>query len=82
MAYDIDVGPVREALDELPRPALVAFAAALAVLEATPWSGDPLVDANPGGAVRTLPFGGTGLITYVVLEQFVRVDVLQVHWVG
>lgn len=39
-----------------------------------------LVDRNPGGAVRTISFGRTGLVTYVVLDQFRRVDVLQVHW--
>lgn len=80
MAYTIDVATVREVLDALPRDALLALGDVLAILEETPWAGDPLVDRNPGGAVRTVPFGARGLITYVVLEQFHRVDVLQVHW--
>ena len=56
--------------------------ATLFTLELTPWAGDPLVDRNPGGAVRTLPFGARGLVTYVVVEELGRVDLLQVHWVG
>ena len=82
MAYEIDVGSVLETLSGLPREAVVALAEAMAVLELTPWAGDPLVDRNPGGAVRTLPFGARGLVTYVVVEEFGRVDLLQVHWVG
>jgi hypothetical protein len=82
VAYAIDVGSVLDTLSTLPREALVALADAVAVLELTPWAGDPLVDRNPGGAVRTLPFGEAGLVTYVVLEEIERVDLLQVHWVG
>ncbi|GLZ50367.1 hypothetical protein Acsp06_65520 [Actinomycetospora sp. NBRC 106375] len=82
MAYEIDVASVRGELEALPRPALVALAEVLAVLEVSPWSGEPLVDRNPGGAVRTMAFGVAGLVTYVVVEQFGRVDLLQVHWAG
>ena len=82
MAYEIDVGSVLDALSALPRDALGAFADAVSALELTPWAGDPLVDRNPGGAVRTLPFGHGGLITYAVIEELGRVDLLQVHWVG
>lgn len=82
MAYEIDVGSVRDSLSALPREALVALAEAVTVLELTPWAGDPLVDRNPGGAVRTIAFGEGGLVTYVVLEEIQRVDLLQVHWVG
>jgi hypothetical protein len=73
---------VHGALTALPRDALVALAEAVAVLELIPWTGDPLVDRNPGGAVRTMSFGRGGLVTYVVLEELRRVDLLQVHWVG
>ncbi|MDD7969460.1 hypothetical protein [Actinomycetospora lemnae] len=82
MAYEVDVASVREVLEALPRDALVALAAAIDVLELTPWAGDPLVDRNPDGAVRTMAFGATGLVTYVVVEHLGRVDLLQVHWVG
>lgn len=82
MAYEVDVGSVLAELEELPRPALVALAEVIAVLEVAPWSGDPLVDRNPGGAVRTMAFGAAGLMTYVVVEHLGRVDLLQLHWAG
>jgi hypothetical protein len=82
VAYAIDVVSVRAELEALPRPALLAVADALAVLEVDPWSGAPLVDRNPGGAVRTMAFGAVGLLTYVVVEEYGRVDLLQVHWAG
>ncbi|GAA4927425.1 hypothetical protein EV188_1195 [Actinomycetospora succinea] len=82
MAYVVDVGSVREALQTLPAEALVGLAAVIDVLELVPWSGDPLVDRNPGGAVRTMSFAGSGLVTYVVVEHLERVDLLQVHWAG
>jgi hypothetical protein len=82
VAYEVDVGSVRGELEALPHDALVALAEVLDVLEVAPWSGDPLVDRNPDGAVRTMPFGGGGLATYVVVERLGRVDLLQLHWVG
>ena len=82
VAYEVDVATVRTELEALPRPALLALAETLAVLEVDPWSGAPLVDRNPAGAVRTMAFGTAGLVTYVVVERFGRVDLLQVHWVG
>jgi hypothetical protein len=82
VAYEVDVGSVRAELESLPRDALVALAEVLDLLEVSPWSGHPLVDRNPGGAVRTMAFGPTGLVTYVVVEQLGRVDLLQLHWAG
>lgn len=82
MAYEVDVASVRDVLEALPAEALVALAEVLDRLELDPWSGAPLVDRNPDGAVRTMSFGGTGLVTYVVVEHLERVDVLQVHWIG
>ncbi|MDD7942978.1 hypothetical protein PHK61_31705 [Actinomycetospora lutea] len=82
MAYVVDVGSVRDALEALPSEALVALADMLDLLELAPWSGDPLVDRNPDGAVRTMSFAGTGLITYVIVEHLGRVDLLQLHWAG
>lgn len=82
MPYEVDVASVRAELEALPRAALTALAELLAVLEDAPWSGAPLVDRNPGGAVRTMAFGTGGLATYVVVEHLGRVDLLQVHWVG
>jgi hypothetical protein len=52
----------------------------MAMLELTPWNGAPLHKDNPGGAVRTLPFGLSGMITYLILDDLQRVDVLNVVW--
>jgi hypothetical protein len=51
----------------------------MAMLELTPWEGTPL-NNNPDGTVRTLPFGTAGLITYLILDDQQRVDVLDVLW--
>ena len=82
MTYEVDVGSVREELEALPRRALVDLAELVAVLEVAPWSGAPLVDRNPRGAVRAMAFGTGGLVTHVVVEHLARVDLLQMHWVA
>lgn len=66
----------------LPREALAHYAQVLGVLELTPWNGAPYHRANPDGALRHLVFGdqGEGLVTYLVLEEQRRVDVLRVLW--
>lgn len=63
VAYEVDVVSVRGQLEALPHEALVALAEVLDVLEVAPWSGGALVDRDPGGAVRTMPFSDTGLAT-------------------
>lgn len=35
---------------------------------------------NPKGPVRMLPFGTAGLVTYLVLEDQRRVDLLRLVW--
>jgi hypothetical protein len=54
------------------------------VLEVAPWSGDPLIGAKPDGAIRTTVFGpaGEGMITYLILDDQRRVDILDVMWIG
>lgn len=64
----------------LPAYALISLADAMAMLELTPWDGAPLHKDNPDGAVRTLPFGGSGMITYLIVDDLQRVDVLNVVW--
>ncbi|UOZ08031.1 hypothetical protein [Amycolatopsis sp. WQ 127309] len=83
MAYDIEVYPeVQDQIRALPRHALPALAEAIAVLEIVPDKGDPYHRANPDGAMRNLVFGthGEGLLTYLVLEDQNRVDLLRVLW--
>jgi hypothetical protein len=71
-------------IDALPADALASFAEARVVLEVSPWSGESLNFAKPEAGVRTLTFGpiGEGLITYLILEDQRRVDILDVLWIG
>lgn len=67
----------------LPASALPLLAEAFAVLELVPWSGRSVnPERNPDAAVRNLPFGEVGMLTYLIVEQERRVDVLLVTWVG
>ncbi len=82
MAYTLDIDPFARAQIRVLSPAgAVALAAALAVLELVPERGEPLNADNPDGGVYQLPFGsGCGLITYLLLADQNRVDVLLVTW--
>ena len=68
------------AIEALPYAAALGYAEALGVLKLAPWSGTPLREDNPDGSIRTLAFGPGGMVTYLILEDQRRVDVLQVHW--
>jgi hypothetical protein len=74
----------KEQVDALPADALVSYAEARAVLEVSPWGGEPVNDRNPDGPVRTLLFGSDheGMVTYLILDDQRRVDVLSVLWIG
>lgn len=81
MSYGLDVDPdARIQIMALPAYALTSLADATAMLELTPWNGAPLHKDNLGGAVRTLPFGSFGMITYLILDDLQRVDILNVVW--
>jgi hypothetical protein len=82
MTYTLDIDPVARAqIRELPPAGAIALADALAVLELVPERGEPLSADNPDGGVYQLPFGsGCGLITYLLLADQDRVDVLLVTW--
>jgi hypothetical protein len=84
MAYSLDVDlPVRATIDVLPEAALRALSEVFALPEISPWSGRPInPELNPDGPVRVVPSGATGLVTYLVLENLLRVDVLRVTWAG
>lgn len=74
---------VQHQVEALPHDALDSFAELRVVLEVNPWSGDSVNANNPDGPVRTLTFGhGLGLVTYLILEDQRRVDLLIVQWVG
>jgi hypothetical protein len=83
VSYSLDIDPLAEQqIAALPRAALTALTDALAVLELVPWNGLPINDANPDGPVRQLPFGDLGMITYLILDDQQRVDLLIVTWAG
>ena len=71
-------------IEALPPNAGASFAEARVVLEVSPWSGESLNAANPAAGVRTLTFGptGQGMVTYLILEDQRRVDILDVLWIG
>jgi hypothetical protein len=73
---------VLEQVAALPLEALASYAELLVVLETVPWNGDPVHKDNPGGAVRGHAFGRGGLVTYLILDDLRRVDMLTVQWVG
>lgn len=69
-------------VDELPVPALSAYAELIAFLELTPWEGAPYRDDKPDGNMPTIPFGkrAEGMAVYVILEEQLRVVVVSVTW--
>lgn len=85
MSYRVEEDERAQAqLQALPVTALPSYAEMRVVLEIAPWSGDSLNRENPNGAVRTATFGpgSQGMVTYLVLEDIRRVDVLDVVWLG
>ncbi|MGH3856428.1 MAG: hypothetical protein ACRDR6_23665 [Pseudonocardiaceae bacterium] len=83
--YTVDTdGPAQQQVDALPPEALATFAELRVVLETAPWSGQPYHRNNPRSAMRARAFGahGEGLVTYLILDDQRRVDVLTVQWVG
>ena len=66
----------------MPAEALSAYAEARALLEVAPWSGSPYRREMPDGPMRTLAFGGSGGVAYLILEREREVHVLLVQWIG
>ena len=81
--YKLDIDPVaRDQLNAVPAGELNALADLFAMLELTPWNGQPQNKDNPDGAVRRVLFGDWGIVVYLILDDQRRVDVLQVVWAG
>lgn len=54
-----------------------------AFLELAPWSGRSVnPERNPDAPVRNLPFGAAGMLTYLIVEEERRVDVVLITWVS
>lgn len=75
---------VQEQIDALPAEALADFAELRTVLELAPWSGNSINADDADAPVRVAMFGPTGLgiITYLILDEQRRVELLQVAWLG
>ena len=84
MAYRIETDPrVLDQLATLPDDVLPELAAVYDLLELVPWNGPAYNVAKPKSPMRMLEFaGGRGLVTYLVLDDEQRVDVLDVTWLG
>lgn len=85
MTYKIDIDPEeRDQIRALPPGVPNALAEAMAVLELAPWNGEPYNDDKPDGSMRVLLFGAgnRGKVTYLILEDQRRVDVLKVMWIS
>lgn len=83
MPYLIDISPeAGEQIRALPPALPKQLAEVMAMLELTPWHTKPINDNNPDGALRQLAFGDAGevLLTFLILEQQRRVDILEVMW--
>ncbi|MFL6148055.1 MAG: hypothetical protein ACJ72I_11275 [Pseudonocardiaceae bacterium] len=73
---------MQEQVAALPAEALPAYAEAQTLLEVAPWSGSPYRKEKPDGPMRTLPFGSSGGVVYLILEQQREVHLLLVQWIG
>jgi hypothetical protein len=55
----------------------------MGVLELTPWNGRPYNEEKPDSPMRQLDFDQSrGIVTYLILDDQDRVDVLDVTWIG
>ena len=83
--YTVEPYPEAEAaIATLAKAARNGYDDAVKVMQLVPWNGQPYVASKPDGSMRQLIFGpgGAGLVTYLILEDQQRVDVLQVDWAG
>jgi len=81
VSYQLDIDPLARAqIRALPTAAHGALYDAFEVLALVPERGEPLNADNPEGGLYQLVFGGgPGLITYLLLADQRRVDVLIVN---
>ena len=82
--YRIRTDPLaREQIAALPDEALEPYAQVLGVLELVPWNSHAHNEGNPKGALRQLIFGlrNQGVAIYLVLDDQLLVDVLEVLWI-
>jgi hypothetical protein len=83
LSYSLDIdSAARDQIQALPSAGVDALAEAMVMLSLVPERGEPINAANPDGGVYQLIFGdGCGMITYPLLSDQNRVDVLIVTWI-
>lgn len=69
---------IEQQIAALPPALLDSFAEACILLEVQPWAGLPFYRSIPAGPVRNLPFGDTEMVTYLVLDDLCRAELLEV----
>ena len=83
--YTVEPYPEAEAaIVALAEAARNGYDDAVKVMQLVPWNGAALRRQQAGrvdAATHICP-GGAGLVTYLILEDQQRVDVLQVAWAG
>ncbi|WP_274232522.1 hypothetical protein [Actinomycetospora straminea] len=71
---------MQDQIQALPAEAVDDFERLSRALEVNPWDSDPYVAGKPAGPLRTRAFGEGGLVTFLVLEDQRRDDLLLVQW--
>ncbi|RJQ79422.1 hypothetical protein D5S17_10430 [Pseudonocardiaceae bacterium YIM PH 21723] len=71
-------------LEALPIRTLQSVAEVFTMLELTPENGRPINDENPECAVLQVIFGehSEGIISYLLLPDQQRVDIVHILWLG
>ncbi|GAY10647.1 hypothetical protein [Pseudonocardia sp. N23] len=85
MTYLLEVYPEAQAeIEGLPPAGLSALIEVFALLDLTPWAGDSVNELrNPDAPLRSLAFGGgSGIVTYLILEREREVHVVSLVWAG
>lgn len=77
-----DTPAASDQVDMLPQEALPFYAELITFLELSPWEGRPYRAKHPDGNMRSMPFGANaeGLVVYIILEEQLRVVVVNVIW--
>jgi len=80
--YRVEFSPLaRQHAAQLPQDARAALADAVEQLATDPWQGAPYRPGYPP-EYRLLPFGGWGIVVYVIAERAGTATLLELTWAG
>ncbi|GIH72539.1 hypothetical protein Mth01_47920 [Sphaerimonospora thailandensis] len=73
---------VDEQIAALPATALAAFQEVVLFLQVAPWNGHPFMRERPDSPMRTRTFGegGSGMVTYLIIEYRRLVEIIHLVW--